>query len=721
MSGRIAKAMHRPETSGDLFRDERGFTTTSMVLSLLITLALVFTAAQVYRINTASADVQDVADAAALAAENQIAEYMLIVRFCDAVVLTLSLTGIVACALGVAALCTPVTAPASKTLIDAGKTLIKARDTFSNRASAALNKLQEALPYFAAACAAGVSQANNAGSPNANYLGVAVLAPVRGENIEVDTSDKAQELIDDVESQADDIREKARQAEEASEQANRSKERAFARDCGDNPAYCMYERAEHLAGLSGGENPLYASVDAWSFGVALNRARAYYRERLYNEEPANWSIEEQARSALRQHFYRFLVEELQGAFVNESADSFEAYFPHVPSNTSEMRFTSLYTDPIYPVTKSEDGKLTMHAWPGCPEAAASLQLGSIQDMEAGDYETCPVCHFTAASMGRVAAASTAIDNGFEYHYEAVADEAAVYQEARHRADGPKSEVKNRVGGLFDKLAEALKETAGKRIEASPPGRYGAIAFVVNAGSMSSDFGFANGFVSGGTLGPRAAVAAATLVDEGSDEGRTALNSMLDGLRETGGVLVGAAGIVLDAWSGLLVAYANGQDAITGVIRDGLNALPLVGASGLGTWASEKLTDVIKTVGMQPAEVGALKPVLVNSSHVAEKGEGSFASGYLSVKQHIVAHPLMSTDLFSSLLTEAERTALEQIEGFGDSVDIASIELLGEGGPSVPITIPLPSFVKSESAAFVQGLFDQVRAFYFETTGVRVWE
>ena len=219
----------------------------------------------------------------------------------------------------------------------------------------------------------------------------------------------------------------------------------------------------------------------------------------------------------------------------------------------------------------------------------------------------------------------------------------------------------------------------------------------------------------------AAVAAATLVDEGSDEGRTALNSMLDGLRETGGVLVGAAGIVLDAWSGLLVAYANGQDAITGVIRDGLNALPLVGASGLGTWASEKLTDVIKTVGMQPAEVGALKPVLVNSSHVAEKGEGSFASGYLSVKQHIVAHPLMSTDLFSSLLTEAERTALEQIEGFGDSVDIASIELLGEGGPSIPITIPLPSFVKSESAAFVQGLFDQVRAFYFETTGVRVWE
>ena len=82
----------KQHTARDLFRDEQGFTTTGMVLSLLITLALVFTAAQVYRINSASAEVQDVADAAALAAENQVAEFMIIARFCDAVVLSLSLS-----------------------------------------------------------------------------------------------------------------------------------------------------------------------------------------------------------------------------------------------------------------------------------------------------------------------------------------------------------------------------------------------------------------------------------------------------------------------------------------------------------------------------------------------------------------------------------------------------------------------------------------------------
>ncbi len=704
-----------------LFRDERGLTTTSMVLALLITLSLVFTAAQVYRINSASAEVQDVADAAALAAENQVAEYMLVVRFCDAIVLSLSLAGATACGLGIAALCTPVTATLSEGLINAGHHLFKTRDMFADRAAKALNKLQEALPFFAAVCAAGVSAANNADSSGANYLGVALLVPTKGEKISVSPDDGADELLDEIDQQADEIRKKAKDAEEASEQAGRSKERAFKRDCGDNPAYCMYERAEHLAGLSGSQNPLYTSVDVWSFQVALNRAKAYYQLRLNTESPANSSLDEQARSVLRRHFYHYLVNELKSAYVHETSDSFEAYFPHVPNNTSEMRFTTLYTDEIYPVTVSESGRPVMHAWQGCPSAASSLQLGSIQEMEVGEFETCPVCGFTAASMGKVAAASTSIDNGFEYHYEAVADEAAVYQEARHRADVPKSEVKNRVGGLFEKLKEVLRQTAGKRIKASPPGRYGVLAFVVNAGSMSSAGGFASGFVVSGTLGPRAAVAAATLVDEGSDEGRTALNSALDGLREDGGIAVGAAGIVLDAWSGLLVAYSDGQDAFVSTIKNGLNALPLVGASGLGTWASEKLTDTIADLGLQPAEVGALKPVLVNSAHVAAKGEGSFASGYMSIKQQIVAHPLMSTDLFSAVLTDAEQTALDQVEGLGDSIEIASIELLGEGGFSIPITIPLPESVRAQGVAAIQDLFSRLRSYYVETTGVRVWE
>ena len=66
-----------------------------------------------------------------------------------------------------------------------------------------------------------------------------------------------------------------------------------------DPSYRMYERASALAGMSGSENPLFRSVDAWSFSVALKRAQAYYPRRLAVEVPADGSVEEQARSALR--------------------------------------------------------------------------------------------------------------------------------------------------------------------------------------------------------------------------------------------------------------------------------------------------------------------------------------------------------------------------------------------------------------------------------------
>lgn len=705
-----------------LLRDEQGLTTTGMALSLLITISLVFTAAQVYRINSASAEVQDVADAAALAAENQVAEFMLVARFCDAVVLSLSLTGLAATGLGVAALCTPVTAAFSEELLQAGHELVSARNSFSERANQVLGKLQEALPFFAAACAANVAMANNADSEGSNYVGIAVLVPSSGEPIEIASADEAEELLDDIDERADDIRQLASEAEEASKQANQSKERAFMCDCGNNPGYCMYERAGQLAGLSGAANPLYASVDTWSFQVALDRARSYYRARLSMEAPASSSVEEQARSALRERFYRYAVDALEEAYVHESEGSFEAYFPHLPRSTSAMRQTSLYTEKAYPVTKGPSGKSVMHAWAGCPQASGADALGSIAQLEKGNYETCPACGFTAASLGKVAAASTSTENGFEHYYEAVASEAELYQKERQKADLPKSQVEESAGALFDDLAKVAKDTVNRRISVSPPGKYGAVAFVVNVGSTSAAGPFANSFVAAtGSLGPRAAVSAATLVDEGSDEERTILNSALDNLKEGGGAVVGAAGIVLDVWSWMLGAYSNGQDFLLQAIEQGLGALPLVGESGLGPWASEKLSSAISEVGLQPAELGALKPVLVNSALVAAKGEGSFAEGYLAVKQRVVAHPLASTDLFSALLTDAERTALDQAENLGDSVQIASIEILGAGGPSIPITIPIPAEVKAFGAGAVQDLFARLRSFYASTVEVYAWE
>lgn len=77
-----------------LFWADEGFSTVGMVIALIISMSLIFTAARVYEINSASSRVQEVADAAALAAENTVGEFYLAASICDAVVLSLSLTSV---------------------------------------------------------------------------------------------------------------------------------------------------------------------------------------------------------------------------------------------------------------------------------------------------------------------------------------------------------------------------------------------------------------------------------------------------------------------------------------------------------------------------------------------------------------------------------------------------------------------------------------------------
>ena len=58
---------------------------------------------------------------------------------------------------------------------------------------------------------------------------------------------------------------------------------------------------------------------------------------------------------------------------------------------------------------------------------------------------------------------------------------------------------------------------------------------------------------------------------------------------------------------------------------------------------------------------------------------------------------------------------------GDSIEVASIELLGEGGPSIPVTIPIPETVKAQGIAIVQDAFARLRSQHASTMEVRPWE
>lgn len=706
---------HTAKARRTFFEEDGGFSSLGMVIALLITLSLVFSTAQVYRVYSASADIQDVADASALAAQNQVAEFMVIVRVCDAIVLSLSLASLSCAGLGVVAMCTPKTAVLSDKLLAASRSLLKARTTFSEKAAQVLDTTQKALPFLAAAQAACIARANNAATPYANYLAVAILEPSEGMEIAIEDEQESGELLDRIEQDADKVREAAQEAEEAAQEASEAKEEAFLHDCGLTPNHCMYERAKNAVGLEGN---LSRSVDTWHFSDALERAKEYYLVRSQADSPESDSVKDLGQSQLRKRFCRYAYEVVSEGYVHETEDSFQAYFPLIPRTTAETAQTELFYESIYPVT-DVGGQRMMHAWPGCPHAQGFSYCGSISELAEGDFTMCPLCEFEPQSMGNIASASTNIENGFEYHYRIVAQQAEAYEKAVDRMEPSRRRVKDATTPWFESITELLGLTGNVRLQAQPPGSYGTIVLAVNLGAMPASAGFRSSFVSyEGTLGARAAVSGATMIEEASSEGSTVLNSLLDGLREKLDV-PDVFDVALDCWSALLQAYSSGQTALTDAVGDGLDSLPLAGASKLGSWAKKKLTDRIESVGLQPASLNALKPVTVNTSAVAEKGTSAFSAHYVVVKNAAAAFS-GDSEVFSTIASNVEQHAIEMLGGTDGTIEIATIEPFGPDGPSIPITISLPAVIPYATESFFQSMLSAISSVVSSIAEGRRW-
>lgn len=716
----------------NIFKDEDGFTTLSVVVSLLVTLSLIFSTAQIYRINSASADIQSVADSSVQAAENQVAEFMILVRVSDSVILSLSLGGIVATGLGVVAMCTPVTAAASDALLEAAEKMFQARDKFADTSSSALNQLQKTLPFLSAVKAYQIASSNNGGTFDANYMAISILMPGEGLEISPGNIDDIKSELNDVKNNASEIKQAAAEAEEAAKAANDAKLRAFMADCGNNPNYCMYERAKNKAYLSENLNPLYNSVDLWNFSVALNRCRNYYPKRYQIEAPEGSTVKAQANSALRKVFYSFATEQMSQGYVYDDGDNFNAYFPHLPKNTDEMRQTSMYTNVAFPI--SDDN--CMHAYSGCPGCTNISSWGTISQMESASLPTCPYCEFRASSLGSVASASSSINNGYEYHYSIVENASKDYQAAREKAAPLNKKVKNFAEGVFGKLKDLIKDLFNKRIYAKPPGSYGALSLVVNTNSAPASRGFESSFVSSNSnLGIRAAVSAATLVEERSNEGKTILNSILDGLVDDLPGIAGVTGIVLNVWSKLLSIYSGGQQAFIEALESGLNQLPVISASGLGTWAAKSISNVMKDLGLEPANLNALKPVLINSYYVANeenndvpksaigRASKTFAVKYLSIRDSAIKYSESTNSILSAISDEKELASifnLDEVIYSGGSIEIAVIKPLGDFGPSIPITIKLPKFATGTMQNIISWISTSLQSILGNLWGGKVW-
>ena len=127
-----------------LFRDERGITTAGMAVALFVSLALIFSGAQLYRVHSAAAEVEEVADACALAADNEVAGFLVVANACDAVCLSLTLLSVTLYGLGLVAACVPPAESVSVKLIDLAQQTAEKRSQFFDLACQGLNMAQRA-------------------------------------------------------------------------------------------------------------------------------------------------------------------------------------------------------------------------------------------------------------------------------------------------------------------------------------------------------------------------------------------------------------------------------------------------------------------------------------------------------------------------------------------------------------------------------------------------
>ena len=655
--------------------DKGGITSIAFASALLVCLALVFALVSVAWVSSRAYKTQSIADAASMAGENVVAKYTTIAQVIDASILSLGLSGLLCVGAGLVASCVPGLASAGSKLCDAGFKTLEARKKFATSACEGLEETEKMLPVFAAMAASSCIQKNSTDA--GNFVGSALLFPAQSQSdfghLNSDVSS------DELKEQSELLQQIAKQIEELQSKAETSKKRAWEADCGGGP-YSMRERAEHLAGLSGDINPSIPSPTSWTFGIALKRARAYYRAR-YDQEIVNGSTAEELRdSAIRKAFYNFAFTELSKGFYKETADGeVEMNLPRLPHNLEETKKADLYLKPIWPCTY-ENGEKTIHAHRSCPGATGeNAGFASLQDLDSGAVHECQHCHFTSSDVGRVASASTNIDNGFEYYWKIVVEESEVYESSRQQIKDLRkklSEAADKSTGIFQKALDALKVA---RPRLCPPGAWGCISFVRRGGS-SPEFQGSLGTLEQSVFLPEGyAISGATLAPDSSSTNNV-LSSFFDQVERRGGFIGQTIDKVMSLWGSLLISYGDGVTSWSSKLSEFLDNVDGITGGSVGSKLQSALKQIVIDAGLEPSDLRQMKPVLVNTESVLKQ------AGF--EKESTIRELVQKIPNTSDPIALARSLGAFSLQYLPDKITIAKLTI-----PVIDIEIPLEIDVK----------------------------
>lgn len=667
----------------DLFIEDGAYTTLSSAVVILVVLTLLFSSTAAIWSMSRAGDTQVAADSGALAGANVVLSYHTAATVVDASILSLGLAGFATIGTGLVAILIPGAELAAGDMVDTGVEIIKTRNKFAKSASKGLQKIETALPYLVAARATQAVSAQD--TEGATYTGTALAVPRTSESdfVALEGSEISTDAIKDT---SKDLERAADELQKASEETTKAKERAWLADCGgSDPASvgscsCMWERARSLAKLSDIENPHYASSVTWEPQVTLDRAKAYYRLRLTNEAPQGSSVETKAESAARKAFYTYASTEVNRAYVTEDGDEDTSYIPLLPRNTDEVRATELYTDAVWP-TSTNDDKTYLHYGTSCPNYKKGTPggLASVADYDGQDR--CNGCHFGVSSLGAVAAPSTSIENGFEYHFDRFKDALEDYVECRNKELALMCQTEDeadRAGNAFD---QAIKALSGERPRIAPPGRNGVVALAVS-GVISSPDELSSSFNTAVRLGDRGAISAAVLAPDNATAQNNVLSRFFSTLEERSGGVAGVLDGVMDVWGRLLVGYGDIQGSADELMDEMIDDLG-EGSGTLGSiasWLGDTVSASVAALGLEPCDLRLRKPALTDTANVI-KSPGSDITGLSNAQDKLRSIPLGVTDpkaLCEVLEYQVERTIS------GAVFTLAEIPL--PGGGSIPLTV-----------------------------------
>ena len=667
----------------DLFIEDGAYTTLSSAVVILVVLTLLFSSTAAIWSMSRAGDTQVAADSGALAGANVVSSYHTAATVVDASILSLGLAGFATIGTGLVAILIPGAELAAGDMVDTGIEIIKTRNKFAKSASEGLQKIETALPYLVAARATQAVSAQE--TEGVNYTGTALAVPRTSESdfVALEGSEISTDAIKDT---SKDLERAADELQKASEETAKAKERAWLADCGgSDPASvgscsCMWERAKSLAKLSDIENPHKASSITWEPQVALDRAKAYYRLRLANEAPQGSSVEMKAESAARKAFYTYASTEVNRAYVTEDGDEVASYIPLLPRNTDEVRATELYTDAVWPAS-ANDGKTYLHYGTSCPNYKKGAPCGLASVAAYDGQDRCNRCHFGVSSLGAVAAPSTSIENGFEYHFDRFKDALEDYVECRNKELELMRQTEDeadRAGNAFD---EAIKALSGERPRIAPPGRNGVVALAVSS-AISSPDELNSSFNTTVRLGERGAISAAVLAPDDATAQNNVLSRFFSTLEERSGGVVGVLDGVMDVWGRLLVGYGDIQGSADELMDEMIDDLG--GGSGalgsIASWLGDTVSASVAALGLEPCDLRLRKPVLTDTANVI-KSPGSDITGLSKVQDKLRSIPLGVTDpkaLCEALEYQVERTIS------GTVFTLAEIPL--PGGGSIPLTV-----------------------------------